>query len=187
MRGSDIGYLLLLASAGYVAYSVYAGDNDISDAVTDVANTIVSGAWATSGNAPQYIPYINTVEASLGIPQNLLARLAYTESHFRSDIISGATVSSAGAVGMFQLLPQYFPGAGTSWETDAQTAGQYLVQMYNEFGDWQSALAAYNWGPGNYSKWLAAGSNVANMPLETQNYVSGIVADVPITGVLVNV
>jgi hypothetical protein len=37
------------------------------------------------------------------------------------------------------------------------------------------ALASYNWGPGNVSKWLSRGANMYSMPAETYNYIKKIV------------
>lgn len=92
-------------------------------------------------------------------------------------------VSSAGAIGPMQTLPSTLrdPGFGvlparnnTPAEllrvgNDYSTA---LQQKYGQIG----GLAAYNWGPGNWDKALAAnGGNVqaalASAPTETQNYV----------------
>jgi membrane-bound lytic murein transglycosylase D len=66
--------------------------------------------------------------------------------------------------------------------TDA--ALDYLQRLYNMFGDWELALAAYNWGEGNVSK--AIKRNKAKklptdyaslkMPDETRNYVPKLLA-----------
>src|SRR6185503_7993963 len=63
--------------------------------------------------------------------------------------------------------------------TDA--ALDYLQRLYDMFGDWHLALAAYNWGEGNVQKAVkrnqAAGkptdfdSLAELMPAETRNYV----------------
>lgn len=140
--------------------------------------------WRSVGEGPTYVPILNTTEAQYGIPPDLLARIAYQESHFRSDIIDGTTTSPAGAVGIMQLMPQYFPGAGENPMDDIATAGQYLAKLYQEFGDWQLAVAAYNDGPGNVKAYLAG---TKTLPLETQNYVAGVFADVPIQGSLIQV
>jgi soluble lytic murein transglycosylase-like protein len=120
----------------------------------------------------------------------LLARLAFEESHFRPDIVSGAKRSVPGAVGLMQLLPPYFPGAGADTVIDIHTAAQFLVGLYHRFDDWQVALAAYNWGGGNVHHEYARDADkyvLADMPLETRNYVSQIIHDVPVAGALIEV
>lgn len=90
------------------------------------------------------MPVLNATEVKYGIPTDLLARLAYEESRFRADIISGAVKSFAGAVGIIQLLPEYFYGAGIDPARDIDIAGKYLSKLDSQFHDWQVALAAYN-------------------------------------------
>ena len=114
------------------------------------------------------MPVLNATEVKYGIPTDLLARLAYEESRFRADIISGAVKSFAGAVGIIQLLPEYFYGAGIDPTRDIDIAGKYLSKLDSQFHDWQVALAAYNWGPGNVDKCMRQDRLLSSMPLETQ-------------------
>lgn len=195
----------LLGIAGYIGYTIYvqstvgesdsetdADDSAPTSSITgtlqtmyeDAVNAVVPGAWMTAGEGPVYQATFNQVELQNGIPTNLLFRIGYQESRFRSDIIGGVTVSSAGAVGIMQLLPQYFPGAGQDPQADIQTAGAYLAKLYGQFGDWQVATGAYNDGPGNMTAIL---NGTKTMPLETENYVTQIFADVPVQGSLVQV
>ena len=52
-------------------------------------------------------------------------------------------------------------------EEAVPAAAQYLRQNLDRFGgDYDKALAAYNWGPGNVARY---GMNA--MPVETQNYI----------------
>lgn len=144
--------------------------------------------WLTEGQGPTWVPTINAAEEQYGIPHNLLARVAYEESHFRPDIIQGRNLSPAGAIGIMQLLPKFFPGAGVSPAADIYAAAGLLADLYDRFHDWQIALAAYNWGQGNVHHEYAKDAHqyiLADMPGETQNYVKQITADVPIPGVLV--
>lgn len=121
-----------------------------------------------------YVDHIRAVELQLGIPRDLLVRVAYQESRFRADIITGKTVSSAGAKGMFQLMPVHWGSVNPAdWRASALYAGRYLVSHYKRFGTWQHALAAYNWGQGNLAKY-----GLAKAPLETRNYYGQILADV---------
>jgi hypothetical protein len=124
---------------------------------------------------------ISTAETLNAIPQGLSSRQCYQESRF----LSSARNPTSGAIGLFQLLPQYFPGAGVNPVKDIATAAAYLASLSKRFGgDWQLGLAGYDWGPGNLDKWQKSQGTFATLPLETQNYVSQIVADVPVPGVL---
>lgn len=93
--------------------------------------------------------------------------------------VNGLT-SSAGASGLLQLMPGTARGLGV---TDVMNVDQnldagyrYADQMYNKYGDWGQALAAYNWGPGNMDAYLKTGYGLKgqSMPNETINYVNGI-------------
>lgn len=141
--------------------------------------------WKTTGEGPAWIPVAYGVEDEHGIPCDLLARLLFQESSFRASVIDGTDISPAGAVGIAQLLPRYFPGAGKDPRVDIETAGAYLASLHGRFGDWQVALAAYNWGPGAVDQCLKGGGTLANMPVETQNYVKQIIGDVPVSGSLI--
>lgn len=118
---------------------------------------------------------LNGAEDQYGIPRDLLARQAYQESHFRPDIISGATVSPAGALGLMQIVPAYHPTADPlNVPAAIQYAASFMRSLYNQFGTWSLALAAYNAGPGNVAKY----GNTVPPFAETQAYVSGILSDV---------
>ena len=142
--------------------------------------------WKEEGEGPTWIPTLNAAEDKYGIPRDLLARIAYQESHFRADIISGSVVSPAGAVGIMQLLPRFFPGAGQSPQADIDTAAKYLCDLYARFKDWTVAVAAYNWGPGSVHQALAKGETLAQFPKETSDYVTDVCGDTNITGVLLS-
>jgi soluble lytic murein transglycosylase-like protein len=138
--------------------------------------------WKEGGEL--YLPALNAVEEQFGIPHDLLARIAYQECSFRPEVISGAVKSPAGAVGMMQLMPQFFPGAGVDWHADILTAATYLSQLHRQFLDWQLAVAAYNWGPGNVEHY--ENGEIHSLPQETENYVSDVFTDVPMDGALLN-
>lgn len=129
--------------------------------------------WKRNGAA--YLPLLNAAEDKYGIPRDLLARQAYEESHFREDIISGAVVSPAGALGIMQIVPKYHPNVDPlNVAQSIDYAGSILKGWFNQFGSWELALAAYNAGPGNVEKYGGVPPFV-----ETQNYVAEIKADVP--------
>lgn len=126
-----------------------------------------------------YMSLLNAAEDKYGIPRDLLARQAYEESRFRSDIVTGQTASPAGALGIMQIVPRFHPNASPLDVPAAiDYAGQFMKQLHDQFGLWSLALAAYNSGPGNVVK---AGRNVPAIP-ETQNYVADILSDTPGVG-----
>lgn len=164
------------ASAGGVGDTLLSGfvrvSEDLGFMPFHIAKTLKANAT--------YVTYIRGVEKVQVIPRDLLVRLAYQESRFRADIITGKTASSAGAKGMFQLMPVHWSQVDPlDWRKSADYAGRFLVSLYRQFGTWQLALAAYNWGPGNLKKY-----GIAKAPRETRNYYTQILADVG-TGLIV--
>lgn len=139
--------------------------------------------WKQVNDGPKWVPILNAAEDKYAIPTDMLARQAFEESSFLPEVISGAKRSPAGAVGIMQLMPEDFPGAGQDPVRDIDTAANYLASLAQRFShDWQVALAAYDWGPGNVHRWLAEGGP---LPTETLNYVKQIVADVPVGGQII--
>jgi soluble lytic murein transglycosylase-like protein len=141
--------------------------------------------WKQGGEP--YLPTLAGIEQTYSIPTDLLSRVAFQECSWRPEVIAGTVKSPVGAVGMFQLMPQFFSNAGISWQTDAVIAAKYLVDLHGQFDDdWQLAVAAYNWGPGNLRKWIEAGSDHEKLPNETAAYITKVFGDVPIDGVILN-
>jgi len=56
-------------------------------------------------------------------------------------------------------------------------AAQEMQRLYGVYGDWGLALAAYNDGEGNVNSYL---NGSRQLPQETIDYVTGILADVPL-------
>lgn len=140
-----------------------------------------STGWELPEAAAPYADTIRAAETHWQLPRGLLGRLLYQESRFRPDIINGDLVSSAGAVGIAQIVPRWHPNVNP---VDANAsiwyAAKYLSQNYSRFGSWQLALAAYNWGPGNLGTALELYGDgwLSHAPRETRNYVAEISADV---------
>jgi membrane-bound lytic murein transglycosylase D len=69
-------------------------------------------------------------------------------------------------------------------EKSSKAYAKYMKTLYDQFGDWYLAMAAYDWGPGNVQRavmktgyadfWELYKRNV--LPGETKNYVPGIIA-----------
>lgn len=140
----------------------------------------IIGKWKIPPEGLIYAPYFSDAESKLALPAGILSRMAWQESRFRPDIISGETASSAGAQGLMQIVPRWHPNANPLDPIDSiYYAGQYLKDMYDRFGTWKLALAAYNWGPGSLNKALKAKDTTGtlSLPDETQNYVDQITGD----------
>lgn len=136
-------------------------------------------AWMT-GAYWEYAEMIRDAELQYGVPENLLARLLYQESHYRPEIIAGAKKSPAGAIGIAQFMPATAADRGVdpyNPRSSIYGAASYLAWLYAQLGSWQQALAAYNWGIGNVKKWQRGEKTP---PLETENYVAQITNDVPV-------
>lgn len=128
------------------------------------------GRSVTSGKGAAYYETIESIGARYGLPENMLSRVAYQESRFNETALN----KSSGAQGMFQIVPKWHPTAKPyEWRAAADYAAQYLRQLYKQFGTWSKALAAYNWGPGNVSKY-----GLSRAPAETDNYYKQIMADI---------
>ena len=81
-------------------------------------------------------------------------------------------VSLKGATGLAQLMPETAENLGVDIadpEDNLDGGARYLRMMYDKFGSWKLALAAYNAGPG------AVEEHDGVPPFdETENYVKAI-------------
>src|SRR4051812_13600400 len=84
--------------------------------------------------------------AAAGVPPEIALAVAKQESGFNQ-----AARGRAGEIGVFQLMPATAEYLGVDpYSLDDNIAGgiSYLHQMFQKFGNWADALAAYNAGPG---------------------------------------
>ena len=58
----------------------------------------------------------------------------------------------------------------------------FLAKLYERYGNWPDAIAAYNWGPGNLDHWITAGRPVDRLPLETARYLLKVLHDAFLIG-----
>ncbi|MGK8932011.1 lytic transglycosylase domain-containing protein [Pluralibacter gergoviae] len=120
---------------------------------------------------PQSDP-VSAAEQRYGIPAGLLSAVIDKESGGNH-----AAVSSKGAIGLTQVMPETARGMGydpeqlrNSPEMQIDAGARYLKQMLDSHGSVPAALAAYNWGPGNVQKYQRGEKN--QVPQETVNYVT---------------
>lgn len=115
-------------------------------------------------------PYLDLARAAARrhrIPEDLFARLIQQESAWNPK-----ARSHKGAIGLAQLMPATARTLGVNPMDPVQNldgGARYLRQMFDRFGRWPLALAAYNAGPGAVQKH-------GGIPpyRETQNYVKVI-------------
>ncbi|HTN65826.1 MAG TPA: transglycosylase SLT domain-containing protein [Burkholderiaceae bacterium] len=165
-------------------------------AIPDLVNPLVTAQTEWYSSRPDYIQR-TTTRASLylfHVVQELekrhmpteLALLPFIESAFNPQ-----AYSTAKAAGMWQFIPStgldfnlkqnMFRDERRDVLASTDAALTYLQKLYGMFGDWQLALAAYNWGEGSVQRAInknrAAGlptdfnSLSPLMPAETRNYV----------------
>lgn len=128
----------------------------------------LGGNLAFNGNYTG--PYLDVAKSAANrysIPTDLFLRLIQQESGWNLNALS-----NKGAIGLAQLMPQTAiqlrvnPHDPTA---NLDGGAKYLRQMYNKFGSWRLALAAYNAGPAAVEKYHGVPPYK-----ETRNYVKRI-------------
>lgn len=139
------------------------------------------------GLSNMYFPMFEEMLAKYELPLEL-KYLAVVESALRNE-----AKSHAGAVGLWQFMVatgRYYDLEVTSYideRRDAykstEAACQYLSFLYNKYGNWNMALAAYNSGPGNVNKAIRRSGGKKTyweirsfLPRETRGYVPAFIA-----------
>ncbi len=139
------------------------------------------------GRAKMYMPIFERALAENGLP-NELKNLAVIES-----ALNPFAVSPAGAGGLWQFMPE----TGRIWGLKidrnvderfdpykaSNAACRFLSNLYNRYGNWHCAIAAYNCGPGRVDAAIAQTGGIADfwtiytrLPQETRNYVPAFIA-----------
>ena len=170
---SDLPLMLTDPVAGYINYFSSRGRETLQHALE---------------RGGRYREMIQNTLKQEGVPQDLIY-LAQAESGFHP-----LALSRVGARGMWQFMSIRARGYGLQrnlWvderqdpEKSTRAAAHHLKDLYNQFGDWYLAMAAYNSGPGTVQSavkrtgyadfWELYKRNV--LPKETRNYVPIILA-----------
>src|SRR5690554_4469387 len=134
-----------------------------------------------------YFPLFEEKLAKHNLPMEL-KYLAIVES-----ALNPKARSRVGATGLWQFMyptgKQYGLDVNTFVDErsdpikSTEAAAQYLSELYDLYGNWELALASYNYGPGNVSKAIRRSGGKTNyweirqyMPRETQGYVPAFLA-----------
>jgi soluble lytic murein transglycosylase len=128
----------------------------------------------------RYTSIVRAHSANYDLNPALLAAVIEQESKFRAD-----AKSSAGAIGLMQLLPATAKGiaihtGGSKFvvsdlytpEINIRYGAWYLHHLIQKYGDEKTALAAYNAGQQNVDSWRAQGEGIQFA--ETRAYVDKV-------------
>jgi membrane-bound lytic murein transglycosylase D len=134
----------------------------------------------------QFMQMARKIFKEEGVPEDI-TWLGQVESAWRTKALSWAAASG---------LWQFIPGTGrtyglrqTAWvdernglEKATRASARYLRDLYNHFGNWELAMAAYNTGQGNIDRAIARSGSRSFWKIypyiaqETRNYVPNILA-----------
>jgi membrane-bound lytic murein transglycosylase D len=134
----------------------------------------------------QFMQMARRIFREEGVPEDI-TWLGQVESAWRPKVVSWAAASG---------LWQFIPGTGrtyglrqTAWidernsfEKATRASARYLKDLYNHFGNWELAMAAYNTGQGNIDRAIARSGSRSFWKIypyiaqETRNYVPNILA-----------
>ena len=131
----------------------------------------------------RYLYHIVTEVTERGMPTEI-ALLPMIESAYNP-----VALSTSRAAGIWQFIPSTGKHYGLKQDfwvdsrrdvlAATDKALEYLTKLHDDFGDWQLALAGYNWGEGNVAKGIARNKakglptdyESLAMPAETRNYL----------------
>ena len=136
----------------------------------EVASSGTAGASPVKETVRQSGPgwvddLVSQASRKYGVDEGLIKAVIRAESGFNP-----RAVSPVGAQGLMQLMPGTARDLGVTDSFDPQQnvmAGtRFLRDLLNRYnGNLDSALAAYNWGPGNVDR------RPASLPKETRDYL----------------
>ncbi len=116
------------------------------------------------------------------IPAVYTEAVRQTESRGRANAIGPNIPGQGSAKGDMQVMDATFsspgfgvrPAADDSMQERSRVGKDYYAALGDKYKDPALAAIAYNWGPGNADKWLAAGGDFSKLPKETQAYVGSV-------------
>ena len=172
---SYIASFLLNSNSNYIPTSTFATTSSTVESSPSLEHYTKDYTGQQSyenllAGAEKYSAEIAKAAKTYNIPEKLIASVMKQESNFNA-----SAVSAAGASGLMQLMPTTARYLGVNDTLDPEQSimggAKYLRQMLDQFdNNVETALAAYNAGPGNVKKY-------DGIPpfKETQKYVKNII------------
>jgi murein DD-endopeptidase MepM/ murein hydrolase activator NlpD len=140
--------------------------------VVQYLRTLGSGGSGSAGGSwgGKFNQFINEAAQMYGVDPNLIAAVIQQESGFNPN-----ARSSAGAIGLMQLMPQTAAWLGVDDPYDPRQnimgGAKYLSRLMSKYGNVEDALAAYNAGEGRTDQYVEFGKP---LPSETQKYIPAV-------------
>lgn len=168
----------------------------VSIAIIVLVAMLIYGAYVAIRNyrenaslPVEYSEIIEAVSKDEGVTESIIYAVIYTESSFDAE-----AKSSAGAIGLMQLLPstaewlceidgaEYDEAKLTDPEFSIKYGTKYLKILYDRYKNWDAAHAAYHAGFSRVDSWLEDGiakynedGQLVGIPIEsTEQYVNKI-------------
>ena len=143
--------------------------SQLQELADDVHNvTLKAQSSPLSADTTWLDPIISKASRKYGVDVGLIKAVIKAESNFNPQ-----AVSHAGARGLMQLMPATARSLGVadSFDPEQNVMGgtRFLKDMLQRYGgNVDSALAAYNWGPGNVDR------RPDHLPRETREYLARV-------------
>ena len=146
----------------FIPSNLYSGQISLAEAISSYSST-------STNYGTNYDEIIKRAAERYNVPEKLISSIIKQESNF-----DPSATSSAGASGLMQLMPgtAKYLGVTNSFDPEQNIMGgaKYISQMLTQFdGNIETALAAYNAGPGAVKK-----HDGIPPYKETQNYVQKV-------------
>ncbi len=120
---------------------------------------------------PDLRAYARDAARRAGCDADLFVRQIQQESGFNPDAYN----AGSGATGVAQIIKRWHPDVDpTDPIASLDYAATWMVQLKRQYGSYRTALAAYNWGPGNVAGW---DGRRETLPAETRHYLDVILGE----------
>lgn len=173
----------------------YTGGREKDLKAAEVKQFIADTSGLGTKNGTQATPMPDWFKNGGPSPNDIIDKLASTPAPIPSTPLAAAVqkvesnnnpnaVSSAGAQGLMQLMPETAknPGFGIepakddSPEENQRVGRQYLDALTQKYGEIKG-VAAYNMGTGAFDKWEREGASFNALPKETQLYIGRVMME----------